>query len=159
MKLRNTIAALTLLICLTLLWSGASAEAIFCAIPLASQSAQELDSYAAQIVDEVNLERARAGLSPVHVDAELTAAARIRAYEIVESFSHTRPDGSSWSTVSDAAYGENIAKGHNSVDRVMAAWMSSDGHRKNILRSGFGSIGVCALRVNGILYWVQLFGK
>ena len=41
----------------------------------------------------------------------------------------------------------------------MAAWLSSQGHRENILRSSFGSIGVCAYRLNGVLYWVQLFGK
>ncbi len=92
------------------------------------------------------------------VDPELTRAAAIRAREIAESFSHTRPDGSSWSTVSDAASGENIARGHDSADRVMAAWMSSEGHRANILRASYTRIGVCAYEVNGILHWVQLFG-
>ena len=41
----------------------------------------------------------------------------------------------------------------------MAAWMSSEGHRANILRESYGSIGVCAQKVNGVIYWVQLFGK
>ena len=27
------------------------------------------------------------------------------------------------------------------------------------LRESYGSIGVCALKVNGVIYWVQLFGK
>ena len=40
----------------------------------------------------------------------------------------------------------------------MAAWMSSDGHRANILRSGFSRIGVCAYEAGDVLYWVQLFG-
>ena len=90
---------------------------------------------------------------------ELTRAACVRASEIVRQFSHTRPDGSSCFTVSGAAYGENIAKGQSGADRVMAAWMSSEGHRANILRESYGSIGVCALKVNGVIYWVQLFGK
>lgn len=117
------------------------------------------NSLAASVVDQVNMERAKQGLSTLRVDPELTRAACIRAREIVEKFSHTRPDGSSWSTVSNSAYGENIAKGQKTVDRVMASWMSSDGHRKNILKASFGSIGVCAYVHNGITYWVQLFGK
>ena len=104
---------------------------------------------AAEVVRQTNMERAARGL---------TRAATVRARELVESFSHTRPDGSSWSTVSGAVSSENIARGHDSADRVMAAWMSSDGHRDNILRAGYTRIGVCALEAGGVLYWVQLFG-
>ena len=111
------------------------------------------------MIDEVNAERAKYGLSALKADAELTRAACVRANEIVQSFSHTRPNGESWSTVSSAARGENIAKGHSSVARVMAAWMSSEGHRANILCESFGSVGVCVIDVGGVRYWVQLFGK
>ena len=45
------------------------------------------------------------------------------------------------------------------ADKVMAAWMSSEGHRANILRAFYGSIGVACLQVNGVFCWVQLFGK
>lgn len=124
-----------------------------------SQGGQSMTSLAAQVITQVNAERAKYGLPELSMSAELTRAACVRANEIVEQFSHTRPDGSSWSTVSGSAMGENIAKGQNSADRVMAAWMSSDGHRANILRESFGSIGVCALQVNGVIHWVQLFGK
>lgn len=119
----------------------------------------EVPSAASAVVADVNAERAKYGLQPLRVDPALTAAAQIRAQEIVRKFSHTRPDGTRWATVSPAAYGENIAKGHNSAYRVMAAWLTSEGHRRNILKESFGSIGVCALNVNGVMYWVQLFGK
>lgn len=125
----------------------------------APSGGQSMTSLAAEVISQVNQERERAGLSPLSVSAELTGTACIRAREIVGSFSHTRPDGSKWSTVSAAAYGENIAKGHGTADRVMAAWMSSEGHRANILRASYGSIGVCALKVDGVVYWVQLFGR
>ena len=114
---------------------------------------------AAQVVDQVNAERAREGLGALRVDGELTRAAQVRAREIAQSFSHTRPDGAAWSTVSASALGENIAMGQKTVDKVMAAWMTSRGHRENILRPGFGSIGVCAYISGGVTYWVQLFGK
>ena len=124
------------------------------AAPSASQSGM-----AAQVIAEVNAERAQRGLTLLSEDSDLTAAACIRAREIASVFSHTRPDGSSCFTVSEKAYGENIAKGYGTVDKVMAAWMSSEGHRANILRASYGSIGVCCLQIDGVYYWVQLFGK
>lgn len=117
------------------------------------------DAYASDVVRQVNEERAKYGLGALTVDSDLTNAACKRAQEITQQFSHTRPDGSSWSTVSKKAYGENIAKGQNSADKVMAAWMSSDGHRANILRESYNTIGVCAYSYNGVIYWVQLFGR
>lgn len=117
-----------------------------------------LSALAAEVVRQTNMERAARGLTELRMDDELTRAAAVRAHELVESFSHTRPDGSSWATVSSSVSGENIARGHGSADRVMAAWMSSEGHRDNILRAGYTRIGVCALEAGGVLYWVQLFG-
>ena len=135
------------------------------ALPRAAAPAQapayaSRDDLAGQVVSLVNAERARQGLGSLRVDAELTRAARVRAREIARTFSHTRPDGSDWSTVSAAAYGENIARGQNSAQKVMAAWMtSSTGHRETILRPSYGSIGVCAIKAGGVMYWVQLFGR
>ena len=98
-------------------------------------------------------------LTALTMDDSLSAAACIRAREIVTSFSHTRPDGGSFSTVTSGAYGENIAKGQQSAARVMAAWMSSSGHRASILNSRWSTIGICAYEYNGVMYWVQLFGR
>ena len=125
----------------------------------AAQAATLVTANAQSVVNQVNRERAARGLSALRIDPALTAAAQIRAKEIVQKFSHTRPDGTKWSTVSSAAYGENIAKGQKTADKVMAAWMSSSGHRANILRASYGSIGVACLQSGGVYYWVQLFGK
>lgn len=124
-----------------------------------AQAATPMTANAKSVVNQVNRERAKQGLSALRIDPVLTAAAQIRAREIVEKFSHTRPDGTKWSTVSSVAYGENIAKGQKTADKVMAAWMSSSGHRANILRANYGSIGVACLQSGGVYYWVQLFGK
>lgn len=117
------------------------------------------DDFAGEVARQVNEERAKAGLSGLRVDAELTRAARVRATEIAQKFSHTRPDGSSWSTVSESAFGENIAVGQQTPDKVMAAWLTSEGHRANILRGTYGSIGVACYVTGGVVYWVQLFGR
>ncbi len=125
----------------------------------ANQAVYMKDAMAQQVVSQVNAERASRGLKQLRVDPALTAAARTRAYEIVKKFSHTRPDGTKWRTVTNLAYGENIARGQQTADKVMAAWLTSSGHRANILRAGFGSIGVCCVKVGSVYYWVQLFGK
>ena len=54
-------------------------------------------NFVRQVVNLVNQERAKAGLSPVTADTSIQAAAQVRAKEIEKSFSHTRPDGSSFS--------------------------------------------------------------
>lgn len=116
-------------------------------------------SLARDMIAEVNRDRTANGLGAVSEDAALTKAACIRAREIVEKFSHTRPDGTSWSTVYSGAYAENIARGYNTAYKCEAAFMSSDGHRANILRAQYTKIGVCAYTVGGVTYWVQLFGR
>ena len=124
-----------------------------------AQSGSSSAAMAWQVFEEVNRERAAAGLAALELDDSLSAAAQIRADEITRSFSHTRPDGSSFSTVTSGAYGENIAKGQSSAARVMAAWMSSSGHRANILNARYTKIGICAYEYGGVMYWVQLFGR
>ncbi|WP_352400637.1 CAP domain-containing protein [Anaerotignum sp.] len=118
-----------------------------------------ISAYAQKVVDLVNEERAKQGISPLAVDADVMKAAQIRAKEIQTSFSHTRPDGRSCFTALDeagASYrgaGENIALGQKTPEQVVNAWMNSEGHRKNILNSNFKSIGV---GVDGTA-WTQLF--
>ena len=140
-------------------WTCALLALAMLAFGMALAAGSEVTEYASRVVAETNADRIKNGLSALRVDPALTAAARIRAQEITQKFSHTRPDGSRWATVSGSAYGENIARGQKTPDKVVAAWMSSDGHRRNILRASFGSIGVCCLKYNGVYYWVQLFGK
>lgn len=122
-------------------------------------SVNNRDDLATQVLNLVNEERRSRGLGALRMDSGLTRAACVRAGEIAQSFSHTRPDGTSWSTVSSSAYGENIARGQQTPEKAIAAWMTSTSHRENILRKSYGSIGICAYKYNGVMYWVQLFGK
>ena len=121
-------------------------------------------SFAEQVVRLVNEERAKVGLSALVVDTNVEAAAQVRAKEITQSFSHTRPNGSQFSTAlqeQGASYrgaGENIAWGQKSPEAVMRAWMNSDGHRANILNAKFTKIGVGYYQdLNGTNYWTQLY--
>lgn len=121
-------------------------------------------SFAAQVANLVNAERRKAGLQELAFDTQISSAALTRANEIETVFSHTRPDGSSFSTVlkengiSYRGAGENIAWGQTSPEEVMNAWMSSEGHRANILNPNFTKIGVGHRQnASGRNYWVQLF--
>jgi|LFRM01.1.fsa_nt_gb uncharacterized protein YkwD len=120
-------------------------------------------SYAEEVLRLVNIEREKAGLPALTTNSELKAAADKRAQEIKASFSHTRPDGSKFSTVlkeygiSFRTAGENIAYGQRSPQEVVNAWMNSPGHRANILNSSFGKIGIGVYQSGGVIYWTQLF--
>lgn len=123
-------------------------------------------TYAQQVVQLVNEERAKVGLAPLTIDAKVEAAANVRAKETMTSFSHTRPDGTSFSTalkdqsVSYRMCGENIAYGQKSPEEVMKAWMNSSGHKANILNENYTTIGVGYYQSsNGTNYWSQLFTK
>lgn len=129
-----------------------------------SESDTESLSFAKQVVNLVNEERAKAGLNALIFDESIAAAALVRAKEIETSFSHTRPDGRGFSTVltdngiSFYGAGENIAWGQTTPEQVMNAWMNSEGHRANILNAKFTRIGVGNYQnANGRNYWTQLF--
>lgn len=128
--------------------------------PVSSDSS----SYALEVLSLVNAERAKAGVGALKMDASAERAANIRAKEIQQTFSHTRPNGSGFNTalteagVNFRAYGENIAYGQNSPQEVMQVWMNSAGHRANILNGSFTSIGIGHTETgNGVDYWTQLF--
>ena len=93
----------------------------------------------------VNQARTENGLKPLKLDKELTRAANIRAAECADVFSHTRPDGTEYFTVSKMVNGENLskAKSYNTLEEVFEAWMLSPSHKGNILfetstKTGFG---------------------
>lgn len=119
--------------------------------------------YADEVLRLVNIERSKAGLSSLSTNATLKAAADKRAQETVTSFSHTRPNGSKFSTVlqeygiSYRTAGENIAYGQRSPQEVVNGWMNSPGHRANILNGSFNKIGIGVYQSRGVIYWSQLF--
>ncbi|MFI8952112.1 CAP domain-containing protein [Streptomyces sp. NPDC053750] len=118
----------------------------------------------AKVVELVNAERGKAGCSPVTVNAALTKAAQAHSEDMAATgtMSHSGSNGSSpedrisnagynWST-----YGENVAYGYETPEKVMAGWMSSPGHRENILNCEFKEIGVGLAQPGS--YWTQDFG-
>lgn len=119
-------------------------------------------AYESQVVDLCNKERVAAGLLPLLWANELADTAHLRAREIREVFSHTRPNGEDCFTAfpdvpGATTFGENIAAGFRDPASVMQGWMNSPGHRANILDPDFLEIAVGCYTVNGYSYWVQNF--
>ena len=107
-----------------------------------------------EVLDMINSYRS----SPLTMDSDLQEAALIRAAENILYFEHARPNGGKWNSQNARVKGENLGMGSGSAARLMELWMDSPGHRENILRSSFNSIGVSCIEYDGTYYWVQCFG-
>ena len=110
-----------------------------------------------EVYEITNNYRSLVGVSSLTLDSSLVEAASIRAKELSDSFSHTRPNGSSCFTVlselgiSYGTAGENIAAGYSSSQSVMEGWRSSSGHYQNIISSKFKKIGIGVAMVAAFL--------
>ena len=128
---------------------------------------EERKNFADEVLRLVNEERAQGGLPALGIDSKLTAAAQVRAEELEKKFAHERPDGSSCFTVLKEigvpykTAGENLYMGTgSSVDtpqKAVQGWMNSPGHRANILKDSFTTLGVGYIKINNTVYWSQMF--
>ena len=118
-----------------------------------------------EVYEITNNYRSLVGVPSLTLDSSLVEAANIRAKELSDSFSHTRPNGSSCFAVlselgiSYGTAGENIAAGYSSSQSVMEGWRSSSGHYQNIISSKFKKIGIGVNIINNQYYWVQIFSN
>ena len=120
-------------------------------------------AYEGEVVRLVNEIRKQNGLKPLIQDWQLSRVARYKSQDMRDLgyFSHTSPTyGSPFDMIrafgiSYRTAGENIAKGYQTPEAVVNAWMNSPGHRANILNSSYTHIGVGYVSSGG--YWTQMF--
>lgn len=128
-------------------------------------SVSAADQYAAQVLQLVNKERDKEGLSPLKASDALNKAANIRAKELVTENSPNRPDGrNGCSVLTDQkiiyeSAGENIASGCKTPKDVVTKWMEDAGHRAQIMSPDYTYMGVgyYAATKGDKYYWSQLF--
>jgi uncharacterized protein YkwD len=115
----------------------------------------------------VNAERESRGLAPMRYDERLALAAQRHSQDQARQgrMSHTGSDGSTLAgRIDDVGYlwrsvAENVAVGYPDVESVMAGWLASDGHRRNILSANV-DLGVgLAFGTDGRPYWTQVFAS
>ena len=126
----------------------------------------DFSSYQQQVLDLVNAERTKRGISALTLDSNLSSVATKKSQDMVNKnyFDHTSPTyGSPFDMmkqfgISYRTAGENIAKGQKTPQEVVTAWMNSEGHRKNILNPNFTNLGVGIPKDSkGTTYWTQMF--
>ena len=152
------------IVALLLLFSAAPFQAAAANTVFVPVEAEKLYSESFKMLEMVNRERTSRGLSALTMDAELLELAMTRAYETAIYWSHTRPIGSHYSSLSSRLNRENIScKTGGPIDRVsdtinvMNGLMESSAHRDNILNSQARSIGIGVISLGYHVYWVQSF--
>lgn len=146
------------------------------ALMLGLLAAPVLAREAEAVLAAVNGLRAKAGCPALVMNAKLVAAAQGHARAMAEQdfFGHAGRDGSRFSAriaaqgYSYSAAAENIAAGQASAAAVVASWLESAGHRRNMLNCNFRDTGIAVVyqpddqplpgnRSALRYYWVQEF--
>lgn len=126
-----------------------------------------LTSFDEELIDLVNAERNKAGLTSLTVSSDICSIAAIRAEEASSLWSHTRPMGGKCDSLFDeynvewTLVGENLAHSSSyNAEKIVGAWMNSESHRANILNASFAICGIATYtNVNGDFYVAQIFSK
>jgi uncharacterized protein YkwD len=149
--------------------AGVATQGVQTAIPF------DIEAVRQEIIRGANEERATVGLSPLRVDSTLMEVAQERAHEISADFDHYGSGGEvrAAAIAQGLGYsgqvGENCALRHvirtssgptpkELAELVMQGWMSSSGHRTNILLERYAALGVGVHVNEHQLYAVQVFG-
>ena len=109
-----------------------------------------------ELLRQHNQEREKVGVSPLKQNADLENFAQEHAEWMARrnSLRHSNIDVPGWDKI-----GENIAWGQEDEKTVVADWMSSSGHKKNILDDHFTHVGFgYAYSKTGKVYWCAVFG-
>jgi uncharacterized protein YkwD len=117
------------------------------------------------VLDLVNAERADAGCAALREEPLLATAAHKHSADMAERdyFDHVTPEGvTPWDRARAEGYdepaAENIARGQETPEEVVQAWMDSPGHRANILNCDYKAMGLGVVYGDGGPWWTQMFG-
>ena len=140
--------------------------------PEVTRPADDVDAMKQDIVDRTNALRREKGVAALCVNDRLMQAAQVRADEMAAHtvYSHTRPNGGKFNTVTDCPHmAENIHRiadwvlsDQTLAERAVADWSASATHNKNMVNPKLSEIGVGLARgINDTgdpcWYCVQLF--
>jgi uncharacterized protein YkwD len=158
---------------------AASLLAFGCAMPVPQRGSATQPVYSSggafsatesRIFELINAERVRRGIPALAYNPKLDQMAKIQAAQMAtfQKMAHVLP-GAELPTVVDRAhrvgyaYGhiaENVALGYPSAEAVVEGWMTSKGHRENILDRDVVETGIGMARSSaGGLYYCQVFGR
>ena len=134
--------------------------------PLASAAPTQAE----ELVTRTNAQRVALGLPPLARETALMRAAQLQADQMaaLNTMAHDLPHAA-YPTLDArlaavgyrmAASGENVAEGYPSAAAVVAGWMTSPGHRANIVSTLFTQMGAgMATGSSGHRFHAQVFGS
>ena len=153
-------------------YTGEAPEKSAEAKPVEQPAQTDVATAKQDIIDRTNALRKENGVAVLRVNDKLMQAAQVRADEMAAHtvYSHTRPNGGKFNTVTDCPYmAENIHRiadwvlsDQTLAERAVADWSASTTHNKNMVNPKLSEIGVGLARgVNDTgdpcWYCVQLF--
>lgn len=120
------------------------------------------------MVKWINQARTEAGVETLELDYYLTMVATMRAMELaysgIDYSNHTRPNGSSWTTLwaeygltQPSKRGENLAVNYSSDKKAFDGLMNSQSHKDNILDKLYTKVGIAKVTFYNNTYIVQIF--
>jgi uncharacterized protein YkwD len=162
-----TLAGAVLVLGCTVPMAGAAPSSSASRSAAASPSSSAAES---RIFDLINVQRRRQGLAPLAFNPQLDRMAKIQAENMArfQKMAHVIPDASLPTLGDRARYvgypysriSENVALGYPSAETVVEGWMSSSGHRRNILDREVAETGIGIARSSaGGIYYCQVFGR
>lgn len=160
---KRIVLGLTALVLLACSLEGALAAGA--SIPVAHYTSASVSAQEQNAGNLLNSDRLRYGLPALTLDPELCRIARIKSEDMRDNhyFAHTSPtygDIRNMLTLMGYRYtaaAENIAH-HATVEKAQAAFLSSPGHRRNLLSANYTKVGIgVALDEKGFVYLTQIF--
>ncbi len=119
----------------------------------------ETEEAAGRLFDLINEIRKTEGLQELEWTEGMEEAAKTRASEASEVWSHFRPDGSKYYTVNeDLVYGESLARSFTTADETLNAWLGYPKDRDNIDFPDYKTAAAAVCIKDGVWYWAMLFG-
>jgi uncharacterized protein YkwD len=126
---------------------------------------------AENVIRETNEQRQKYNLGKLTSNVKLTTAALAKANNMFEEqyWDHFGPNGETpWQFIIATEYdytyaGENLAKGFDTSEGVVQAWLASPTHRENLLSGNYKDIGIAVvkgeLQGEEVYLVVQMFGN
>jgi len=147
--------------------------ALFFAAAPPAVADQNHDRIVERVLKHVNQQRAMNGAAPLAMNARLSDAAQKHAEDMArrDFVDHQSPDGRALQDrVASVGYpwrviAENLAAGMSSPESTVQSWMTSPGHRDNMLSRDYLEAGIGyavppegGKRPRYSHYWVVVFG-
>jgi uncharacterized protein YkwD len=141
-------------------------QALVQAVQAQRSLGREGDGFEQRVLDLLNQQRATYGLGALSYSAQLDAAATSHDVQMMatgtmahEGIGDGDPASRIRATGFTQAWGENVAVGQTTPEQVVAEWMASPEHRRNILDPTYTKVGNSyGVAASGRPFWAQEFG-